>query len=251
MKCFISVLSSHRSQNHQILIMISKKLKIDFTDLKIENEVRSNCDNPVKINILGDWTPSTEKLGSFMIEKGENYYEDLLHYFHDSDLNVTNLETVIDNMDAGIESHGSRFINKKETLDSMKSIRMDLVCLANNHMMDNGEEGLRSTRKSLDEYSIQYIGAGFNDDEIYNPFLFDGKGIRIAIINAADGECANEKYNDNKGVADIDSFRIVDCIRKHKKNSFSISISSTVDTYFICTIEGFQRKKKEKCGHYH
>ena len=197
--------------------MISKKLKIDFTDLKIENEVRSNCDNPVKINILGDWTPSTEKLGSFMIEKGENYYEDLLHYFHDSDLNVTNLETVIDNMDAGIESHGSRFINKKETLDSMKSIRMDLVCLANNHMMDNGEEGLRSTRKSLDEYSIQYIGAGFNDDEIYNPFLFDGKGIRIAIINAADGECANEKYNDNKGVADIDSFRIVDCIRKHKK----------------------------------
>lgn len=38
----------------------------------------------------------------------------------------------------------------------------DLIQLANNHILDQGEEGLALTLKEMDKYGIDYIGVGEN-----------------------------------------------------------------------------------------
>ena len=78
-----------------------------------------------------------------MVKKKQKYYGDLAKYFKKNNLNITNLETVIDNDKRFLNKNAPRFINKPDVLGSLKSINTNLVCLANNHVMDNGNEGLK------------------------------------------------------------------------------------------------------------
>ena len=124
------------------------------------------------------------------------------------------------------EKASVRLIDKPEVLSSLNSINVHLACLANNHIMDNGIDGLSSTINYLKEYGIDYVGAGLSYDEIYSPHYFNKKKQRIAVINTAEGEEANEKYNDHVGASDIESYRIIDQIRASKKEGcFTIVIA--------------------------
>lgn len=56
------------------------------------------------------------------------------------------------------------------------------VCLANNHIMDYGEEGLRDTLATLRAEGIRCFGAGSLADRCHNPLLLDLDGQRIALL---------------------------------------------------------------------
>lgn len=58
----------------------------------------------------------------------------------------------------------------------------DVVTVANNHGMDYGYEGLRTTIKSLDEVGVAHVGIGENVDEAYKPHFKTVSGVRIAYI---------------------------------------------------------------------
>ena len=49
-----------------------------------------------------------------------------------------------------------------KTLEEFKSIHLNYLVLANNHLKDYGEQGLAYTLHQLDQASISYIGAGLN-----------------------------------------------------------------------------------------
>ncbi len=84
-----------------------------------------------------------------------------------------------------------KIINKPEVLSSLKSINTNLVCLANNHIMDNGANGLKNTIKYLKKYKINHVGADFSQLRIYKPFLFKKNSQKIAVINTSEGEESN------------------------------------------------------------
>lgn len=56
------------------------------------------------------------------------------------------------------------------------------VCLANNHIMDYGEEGLQDTLAMLRAEGIRYFGAGSLTDRCHNPLLLASGGRRIALL---------------------------------------------------------------------
>ena len=56
------------------------------------------------------------------------------------------------------------------------------VCLANNHIMDYGNEGFRDTIAALQRQGIPYFGAGLLADRCHNPLLLDLGGQRIALL---------------------------------------------------------------------
>ena len=56
------------------------------------------------------------------------------------------------------------------------------VSLANNHIMDFGEEAFLETLKILDMEGVKYFGAGTAEDNFLNPVIVDFYGKRIALF---------------------------------------------------------------------
>lgn len=59
---------------------------------------------------------------------------------------------------------------------------IDLVNMANNHILDYGPEGLLDTFEYLDEAGIKHMGAGHDKDEAYKPVYIEKNGLNIAFF---------------------------------------------------------------------
>jgi poly-gamma-glutamate synthesis protein (capsule biosynthesis protein) len=57
------------------------------------------------------------------------------------------------------------------------------VALANNHMLDFGEEGLLDTRRHLADAGIAFAGAGRNADEAAAPVVFEAGGVKVGFVS--------------------------------------------------------------------
>ena len=209
--------------------------EIDLKNLQIKNKIITKKKDFLTVNITSDWSPVLEDVSDIMISEKEKYYGDLIGYFKKGNLNITNLETVIDNKKRVFVKNAPRFINKPEVLKSLKSIDTHLVCLANNHIIDNGNIGLQKTIDHLKKYKINHVGAGFSQKNIYRPFLFNKNNQKIAVINTSEGEEANEKYNNHVGASDIESYKIIDQIRSYKSNGYIIILIAHAGIEYIPT----------------
>ena len=118
----------------------------------------------------------------------EALFGDFLPLIKKAGLSITNLESPILNDGNPILKTGPNMKSPVETLPVLKTAGFDLVTLANNHMMDYGEEGLFSTLKACKENDIKTVGAGKNLEEAKKPFICEINGIRLAIVNIAENE---------------------------------------------------------------
>lgn len=98
---------------------------------------------------------------------------------------------VVVNMEGGIECSNSHAIYKRgpnltnsiKVVDILKELNVVGVCLANNHIMDYGDDALRYTLQILDENKILHTGAGNNFAEALKPMIVEANGIKVAILN--------------------------------------------------------------------
>lgn len=65
---------------------------------------------------------------------------------------------------------------------------VDFVTLANNHIHDYGRDAFFDTFDTLDEYGINYAGAGKDASEAQKPFYYIINGIKIAFVSASRAE---------------------------------------------------------------
>lgn len=98
---------------------------------------------------------------------------------------VINLEGPITDNISKIKKRGEHLKQGRLSLDILKSWNVIGVCLANNHIMDYGEEGLKDTIRILQDNNIQYLGAGLNLDEAIKPLEFNDEGRKIILFNYA------------------------------------------------------------------
>lgn len=68
----------------------------------------------------------------------------------------------------------------------LQAFNIDGVNLANNHMHDKGNEGIKDTIDILDKYSIKHCGAGENIEEARNPIILEKDGEKVAIMGYCD-----------------------------------------------------------------
>lgn len=136
----------------------------------------------VTMNFGGDVIFSG-KAGDLLKKKGYDYsYAQLDGMFKKDDLTVVNLETPVTYGGVGAANKQFVFKGSPLALDALKSAGVDAVNMANNHTLDQGEEGLRDTLKHLSERGIPYVGAGLNSKEAFTAQYFERKGIKIALL---------------------------------------------------------------------
>ena len=82
-----------------------------------------------------------------------------------------------------IKKRGPNLSCSDQAIDALKELQTVGVCLANNHMMDYGDQGLRNTLDALDEADILHTGAGRSLNEAVCPMRIPLGSYSVSILN--------------------------------------------------------------------
>ncbi|KAM3114434.1 CapA family protein [Phormidesmis sp. 146-33] len=111
-----------------------------------------------------------------------------LEEYRQADVAMVNLEAPLTTATTPQPNKEFNFKASPETAQILKNGGIDIVNLANNHVMDYQTIGLEETLKTLDQAGIDYVGAGRNAQEARRPEIIDVKGQRIAYLGYYDGD---------------------------------------------------------------
>lgn len=130
---------------------------------------------------------------------------------------ILNLEGPLSNNGNKKKKRGPNLLNSPFTIDVLKRLNVVGVCLANNHMMDYGEGGLKETLAILDANQILHTGAGMTITEAVKPMVLESEEQIITVQNFG-WDIEETVYATNKscGCAPRDEDLIVNQTKKLK-----------------------------------
>lgn len=139
--------------------------------------------------IAGDIVPIGGNISLF--EKGD--IETLLgtslyRKWIEADSRVFNLEAPIYDGNTPISKCGPNLKAPTATVQGIIKLQPSLVSLANNHILDHGNEGLKSTLNKLSENHLAFTGVGKNLEEAALPTIVNLGGKIVGVYTCAEHE---------------------------------------------------------------
>jgi poly-gamma-glutamate capsule biosynthesis protein CapA/YwtB (metallophosphatase superfamily)/outer membrane protein assembly factor BamB len=113
---------------------------------------------------------------------GSEYpFEVVANLLREADLAIGNLESPFS---LGGDPLGKRFTFRTHPghAEALDWAGFDVLSLANNHVLDFGEESLLQTMEALRAAGLAYVGAGASYEEAHRPLVMEVKGQRIAFL---------------------------------------------------------------------
>ena len=114
--------------------------------------------------------------------------EDLLNLWNSFDVRILNLEVPITDKKNPINKCGPNLIAPTGSIKGIKALDPTLLTLANNHILDQGVGGLKTTTDLLKEYGIDFVGVGNNILEAHRPYVIQKDSIKVGIYACAEHE---------------------------------------------------------------
>jgi len=131
----------------------------------------------------GDFAPLIDQ--SAVIK---NPFKDLDGSFQGVDCHITNLECPLTLVEKMIEKTGPALKAHPDTIGLLKYARVDVACLANNHIFDYGETGLQETIKICEQNGIATLGIVNRGDGNKSWLIKEIKGKKIGFLNYCEHE---------------------------------------------------------------
>ena len=128
------------------------------------------------IMLAGRWSPQIKKTGY------DQPFRATAPVLAAGDITIANLESPIAGSGTEFVEKKFRFMAEPAIAKAIRNAGINLVTLANNHIMDFGPEALFETRTHLKTAGIDWIGAGANLSEARRPQIYTVKGKRIAFL---------------------------------------------------------------------
>lgn len=152
-------------------------------------------DDVIQIIVAGDLCPDRiiEKLA--IEDDLDKLYNNALPELIRKDLSIVNLECPITESHNPIDKQGPNLVAKPISIKSIKKGQFDVVTLANNHILDQNENGLLDTIKHCNKAGIKSVGAGGNINEAAEYAIFQVKDVTVAILNFAEVEFSGASIN--------------------------------------------------------
>ena len=143
----------------------------------------------MKILIGADLVPTISNQQMFENEQMDQIVDDkLLEILKNADYRIFNLEVPLTDKAEPIKKCGPNLIASTKSAKGLKQLGIDFLTLANNHILDQGEQGLWSTVKSLDNVGIAWAGVGKNPLEAAKPYIVKIGEKKIGIYCCAEHE---------------------------------------------------------------
>ena len=106
-----------------------------------------------------------------------------------ADYSIVNFEFPINNGNAKpILKNGPGLIGQKQSIEPLKFAGFNCCTLANNHIMDQGEESCLYTKQLIEENGLDTVGLGSNLEDAQRVLYHKNNGETLAIINCCEHE---------------------------------------------------------------
>lgn len=136
---------------------------------------------------------------------------------------ILNLETTFGNKGNPINKRGVHLRSSDKLIEALKQLNVIVVCLANNHSMDFGQEALEELIIKLKKENILFLGAGVNLKEAYQYLHIPN--ISVILQNFAwNVEEAVYATKYNAGVSPLDRKFIIEQTKFLKKQNPKLTI---------------------------
>jgi|WetSurMetagenome_2_1015567.scaffolds.fasta_scaffold00889_9 poly-gamma-glutamate capsule biosynthesis protein CapA/YwtB (metallophosphatase superfamily) len=149
----------------------------------------------IKISFVGDICLDQSAQQLITSKKESLLFGDTREIFSQSDLLVGNLESPITLFEDPIRKFGPNLKANPLVIDALKNVGFDILCLANNHILDYGEVGLLDTISSCNKHGISTLGAGVNLENARKPLIKTINDKKIGFINACEIEFSTASSN--------------------------------------------------------
>lgn len=130
--------------------------------------------------IAGDFYPNNNIPGQFWAEGIKDYLN--------NQVSILNLEGPLTEKTKKIKKIGPQLKINPQWLKFIKQCGFDIVSLANNHILDMGEEGLLDTLNYCNLNGIKYLGAGININSAISPLIIEENGVSIGLLAFTENE---------------------------------------------------------------
>lgn len=109
-------------------------------------------------------------------------YEDIQEMVTSADIAFVNQETPIAGSEYGYSGYPN-FNSPDEAGDALVDLGFDIVNIANNHMLDKWESGLKSTIDYWETKKIMLLGGHRNTDDYNTVRVYEEQGVKIAFLS--------------------------------------------------------------------
>lgn len=107
---------------------------------------------------------------------------DVKDLFDSVDVSVVNQESIIGGERLGYTDFPN-FNSPVEIGHLLKDYGVDMVTIANNHVLDRGEEGLQSAIKNWNKIGLPYVGAYASEEDYHQLRVIHKNGLRIGFVS--------------------------------------------------------------------
>lgn len=173
----------------------------------------------IQIIIGGDIVPTQSNFKQF--ENGNKEMligERLSIILEKSNYIILNLEVPLTNEKHPIQKAGPCLSAPLNTIRGLKKINPYFYTLANNHIMDQGERGLKATIDILRKNNIQFAGVGNNLEEAMEMPIVTIEDVKLGIYCCVEHEFSIATDN-SSGANPYDPLESFDAVKKLKEHS--------------------------------
>lgn len=141
---------------------------------------------------------------------------ELLSLLRSVDYTIFNLETPLTDKLSPIDKNGPCLIAPTNTINGLKAINPHFFALANNHILDQGVQGLKNTINLLKQAGISYAGVGDDLAHMLATHSVNLKGVKVGVYCCAEHEFSIATKN-TPGANPYDPLTSFDEVRELKK----------------------------------
>jgi poly-gamma-glutamate synthesis protein (capsule biosynthesis protein) len=155
----------------------------------------------MKINLAGDFVIDNSL--SEYTYNDVNVSDSIRNILSNADHTIINLEAPLVKVHSPVAKYGPILSMNINTIELLKRLGIDSVCLANNHIMDHGKQGLSYTLENLRIHKIKWVGAGMSRSDADRPLILQNDGVTVGILNITENEFSIS-YGEEPGAAPLD-----------------------------------------------
>lgn len=212
----IKIVQAPLSQSLSIL-----KSKIFHTENKYSDPLPVQKDSPIEFIFGGDVMLSRE-VNNRIVKAGDYSwpFAKISDFLKNADLTIINLESpFILSEDYTVANKSFVFKASPQSILGLINSGIDLVSLANNHILNQGPKGLEDTLWILGNSGIKYIGAGRNEEEAHHGEIQNIKGQNFGFLAYAYPNDNSVAKITRPGIANMDLEKMKSDIKRLKEQN--------------------------------
>jgi poly-gamma-glutamate capsule biosynthesis protein CapA/YwtB (metallophosphatase superfamily) len=185
------------------------------------------------VTIAADICPIGGNRPCFLAGDLASLLDELLPEFQQAALSIANLECPLIEQHTPIKKTGPIFGEPSCCINGIKPAGIDVLCLANNHILDHGAAGLKNTLEVCSKAGIPTVGAGENLEAARRLLIKDLGGLRVGILAVAEHEFSIAT-NTSGGANPLDVIEYVRHVKAHRAQfDYLIVLLHGGDEFFV------------------